>query len=437
MQRGAAVDGKSMGAGGDESRRLKAARLQLARTHVSAGGRLRDTLQEVLVIAATALRVDRVGVWLLQEGAKRSIRCHLLYQPAAAGLYSGVLLHERDFPNYFRAIEARRLVALPDVWAEVEARELWEPYLRPLAIGALLDAPVYRGGRVAGVVCHEHIGGPRGWSEREGDFAVGVAETVSRLMEEAERRKAENSLEAYQQRALEIQRMEGLGQLAAGIAHDFRNVLTTFVGYADILQIKAEGQAEFKKMARGLRSAAVHGQALVDELLAYGQEKLVAPAVLDPAARVEAFEKMARMAVGRRVRLTTRAERPVGRVFMDPAQLERALLNLVVNARDAMPDGGTVELSVGEATVERGAGPRSREGRHVLVAVKDEGTGMGPETLARVFDPFFTTKGKKGTGLGLAIVQQIVTAAGGFVEVSSEPGRGSTFRVYLPMIAGA
>jgi two-component system cell cycle sensor histidine kinase/response regulator CckA len=237
----------------------------------------------------------------------------------------------------------------------------------------------------------------------------------------------------------QAQKMEAVGRLAAGVAHDFNNLLTIMSGHSELL---LRGFAEDAPTAKGLREihkAGVQAALLTRQLLAFSRKEIIAPVVLDLSALVRETDKMLHRLIGEDVELVTELEPDLAPVRADPGHLEQVLLNLVLNARDAMPRGGRITVrteNVRPADVGR-RGPESGSAQplpHVLLAVADTGCGMSPEVRTRIFEPFFTTKGVgKGTGLGLSTVYGIVAQAGGFIEVDSTPGRGSTFRVYLPV----
>ncbi len=409
---------------------MDSARLALARLHTPPGTTLHQSLAELTREAAEALDVDRVGVWLLGED-RQAIRCHHLCQPALGQTFEGVVLHARDFPAYFQALDTTRVVALADARHDPVSQELCAAYLEPLGIGAMLDAPIYRGGRPNGVVCHEHCGGPRDWTEAEQQFAVTVAETVARLFEEAARHEAESTRDAYQTRLMELHRLEALGRLAAGIAHDFRNILFVIQGQGDLLVRSATLPPAELEAARQVVEAARLGHQLTEELLSFGKQTADAPRVVRLCQLLREHERMLRLSLGARHHITLDCASDTASVFIDPSQFERVVLNLVLNARDAMPAGGGIRLATGERSA---TGPDGRSIQMVCLEVIDTGVGMDAATRARLFEPFFTTKGDKGTGLGLAVTDQIVTRAGGFLEVESEPGRGTTMRVLLPRI---
>jgi signal transduction histidine kinase len=407
------------------------ARLRLARVSVAAGATLRQAVQEVIDVAARVLAVDRVSMWRFLDGRK-AIRCEFLYQPANRAAADGTILYERDFPNYFRSLAIHRVVPIADIDGDPVTQEFREPYFRPLGITAMLDAPIYEAGELAGVVCHEQIGPVRQWTAPECEFAAAVADAIGRLHEEAARLLVQGQLHAYRAEIGKLQRLGLVGRMAAGMAHDFNNVLQVILGYADDIADAAKGQTQIEGLAHRVVEAARRGSHLVRDLRALGREQPSRPCVTRLQDMIEKLRPMLAKAAGPRVALDIEPFAPVSQVFVDPDQMERAMLNLVVNARDAMPSGGTIRIALSEATSPRGA---RGDGTYVVLEVTDGGSGMDAETQSRMFEPFFTTKGDKGTGLGLAIVDQIVALAGGFIDVESAVGRGTSVRIYLPRIA--
>jgi two-component system cell cycle sensor histidine kinase/response regulator CckA len=235
------------------------------------------------------------------------------------------------------------------------------------------------------------------------------------------------------------QRLEAVGQLAGGIAHDFNNLLTAIRGYSEFAR---RGLGEDDDRRSDIDEVIVNADraaALIRQLLAFSRRQILQPQVLDPAAIVEGIVPMLRRLIGEQVELTSHTAPGLGGVKVDPSQLEQVIVNLAVNARDAMPDGGklTIELSNFEFDAPYVAAHAAAvPGPYVLLVVSDTGVGMDVETRVRVFEPFFTTKEPgKGTGMGLATVYGIIKQSGGFIYVYSEPGQGTTFRIYLPRVA--
>jgi signal transduction histidine kinase/FixJ family two-component response regulator len=237
----------------------------------------------------------------------------------------------------------------------------------------------------------------------------------------------------------QAQRLEAVGQLAGGIAHDFNNLLTAIRGYAELARRGLSADEGRRDDLDQVIANADRAAALIRQLLAFSRRQVLQSEVLDPAAIVEGIAPLLRRLLGEHIELATCMAPGLGRVTVDPSQLEQVVVNLAVNAADAMPDGGklTIELSNVELDAAYGAiYPDAVPGPHVLLAVSDIGTGMDAATKARAFEPFFTTKGVgKGTGMGLATVYGIVKQSGGSVNLYSEPGQGTTFRIYLPAVA--
>jgi PAS domain S-box-containing protein len=237
---------------------------------------------------------------------------------------------------------------------------------------------------------------------------------------------------------LQSQKMESVGRLAGGVAHDFNNLLGVITGYGDLLLREiGEGHPSHKRVVE-IRKAADRAAALTRQLLAFSRKQVLHLRVLDLNGVVTGIETMLRRLIGEDVELITVLQPGLGRVKADPGQIEQVIANLAVNARDAMPRGGKLIIETGNVDLDEmyaAARPDARPGPHVMLAVSDTGHGMDAETLSHMFEPFFTTKGLgQGTGLGLATVYGIVRQVGGQVMVYSEPGRGTSFKVYLPRL---
>jgi signal transduction histidine kinase len=416
------------GSGGEHAYRETA--LRLARARVTSDRQLREVLKDVTEVAAAALRVSRVGVWFFLD-ERRSIRCDYLHEPDRGDEHAGAILHASDFPVYFSVLQSERLVRFVYREGDPMSEELHHSYLAPLGITAMLDAPIYLGGEVVGIVCHEYVGSPRQWTDPECEFAASVGDIVARLYAEAARLRAESQLHIDQMQLSEVQPFAEVGRLAAGVAHDFNNVLTAVFAYVDL--VKAEARDErLNRLASDLAVILERGRDLTQTLMTLGRTNGQPPRVVSPADVLTSSLALLRGAAGPKVEVAVRAEEGISRILIDPLQLERAIVNLVVNARDAMPGGGVVTIDIREETIGQTA---DRQSTFVVIEVIDSGVGMDEATRDRMFETFFTTKGTRGKGLGLAIVNQVVTLAGGFIQVDSTAGQGTRVRLYLPSIA--
>ncbi len=231
-------------------------------------------------------------------------------------------------------------------------------------------------------------------------------------------------------------KMEAIGRLAGGIAHDFNNMLTAILGNAQLIEMRMDKDDDSQRLLREIQIAARRSADLTRQLLAFSRKQAMEAETLDLNAVIERLEPMLGRMLGEQIAVLTRTDPDLGLISADPSQIDQVLMNLVVNARDAMPEGGTLTIETANAQIseEQARGHADIDpGRYVTLSVSDTGVGMDAETRERVFEPFFTTKGaEQGTGLGLATVYGIVNQSGGHIHVYSEPERGTVFRVYLP-----
>ena len=257
------------------------------------------------------------------------------------------------------------------------------------------------------------------------------------IREIEERRATEEALRKSEEALQHSQKMEAVGRLAGGVAHDFNNLLTAIIGYAELIADRPKVNPLVKQNADLIRKAGEQAATLTRQLLAFSRKQMLQPKVLDLNDLVLNMEKLLRRVIGERFELESQPNAHDGRVRADPGQIEQVVLNLGVNARDAMPSGGRLIIRTSNTHLNeqeaREIEPSLPAGDYVVLSVIDNGTGMDEETQARIFEPFFTTKGPgKGTGLGLATVYGIVRQTGGCVAVESALGTGSTFCIYLP-----
>lgn len=236
----------------------------------------------------------------------------------------------------------------------------------------------------------------------------------------------------------QAQKMEAVGRLAGGIAHDFNNLLMVIQGYADLMTERLAEGDPLRRNAEQIQTASQRATSLTRQLLAFSRKQMLAPKVLNVQSVVVDMEKILRRLIGEDIQLETSSVPDLGLIKADRSQIEQVIMNLAVNARDAMPEGGRLTIETANVELDKAAAHPPAvlsPGKYVMLAVTDNGCGMDAETQAHIFEPFFTTKEKgKGTGLGLATVYGIVKQSGGYVWVYTEPGRGTSFKVYLPRI---
>jgi len=321
-----------------------------------------------------------------------------------------------------------------DSAADLMSRRMTDLYQRPED----RDAVIARFGRFG-----EHASTDLRWKRKDGSPILvhvsaraieledggtgfeGIAEDIT------ERRALEDQLRR-------AQRMEAIARLARGIAHDFNNVLAAIIGSGDLMELELHEDDPARAEATEIRKAAERGAALTHQLLAFARSQALTPQVIDLDAAVPRTLTMLQRLAGNDIAIRIQTAKTPTLVKVEPGQLEQVLLNLAVNAREAMPNGGAIDIEVGRVTVD--AGQLSRypglpDGEYARILVRDTGVGMDAETQAELFEPFFTPKDpSKGIGLGLSIVYGIAKDAGGTVAFTSEQGRGTVFEVILPLI---
>ena len=258
------------------------------------------------------------------------------------------------------------------------------------------------------------------------------------LRDLTEPRRREEELKRRTEELRRIQKMDAIGRLAGGVAHDFNNLLTIIRGYGDLVASQIDRESPAREDLLQVKNAAERASSLNRQLLAFSQKQILRPRVLDINKTVSDLEKMLGRLIGEDIEIITDYSQPLWRIKADPAQIEQVLLNLVINARDALPEGGKITVSTESVSLDNESAGIIKEaspGHFIRLIVADTGVGMDKGVTEHIFDPFYTTKNGESSGLGLSTVYGIVKQHGGWINVYSEPGQGSVFKVYLPALA--
>jgi signal transduction histidine kinase len=380
-----------------------------------------------LRVSAVALGVERVSAWCFDE-AGAFLQCHGLYTLSTASFSTPTeVLRCADVPSYIAGLRERRVVAVKDARTHRLTRELSAGYLEPHGISSLLDAPIIHAGSVVGVVCHEHVGEQRAFEQHEVDFASTVADILALLLEQTARAALERQLRVHEERHQRAMKLEATSRLARTAAHDFNNVLTSVLAYADQLLVTRDEAIRAK--AQAIVEAAEMGARISRELLVLGRDAPSAQGPVDVQAVTKSIVPLLHARFGAAIDVDCRVVLDDTRVLADESQVERLLMNLCVNACEAMGHQGRLSILLRP--------PHSREGTprgYVALEVRDSGPGLSSEAMAHLFEPYFTTK-KTGTGLGLASVHGIVKQLKGRILADNHPEGGASFVVLLPRVA--
>jgi two-component system cell cycle sensor histidine kinase/response regulator CckA len=260
-----------------------------------------------------------------------------------------------------------------------------------------------------------------------------LAAVVRRAMQQVEERAQRRRLELQ---VIEAQKMEVISQLSSGVAHDFNNILAVIVGYSDLITLNLGADSPLRKYAEEIRHASNRATGLTRQLLVFSRKQLVRPVVIDPNDAVKDLDIMLRRLIDAKIKVTIIPGEQIGHIKADSGHIGQVLLNLILNARDAMPQGGEITVETSNVTLDESYAYTHEgilPGNYVMLSVRDTGTGMTEDVKNRLFQPFFTTK-PYGTGLGLATCRTIVEQSDGYIDVSSEIGKGTTFKIYFPRV---
>jgi PAS domain S-box-containing protein len=410
--------------------RQEASLTTLMRSYVRAPDDFATIVREITEVVARTLEAAQVGVWR-HDDRGTSTRCQDLLEWPALHHSSGEEWTEEAHPRFFRAIAAADVIAAYDAAVDARTSELAERHLKPDGITSVMAVAIRSQGATVGVLSCHHQGPRRRWMPDEQTYALAVANLLSAIIAQVERQRLEAQLR-------QAQKLEAIGQLAGGVAHDFNNILTVILGRTEEAVQDRRLPPDLHEAMADIAQNAERATALTRQLLAFSRRQTIQVKDVDMNVVVGTMTRMLNRILGEDIDVDIHyAPRPAY-VRADPGMIEQVLLNLVVNARDAMPLGGhlSLEIALVEGTPE--SGPVKPNGSWVCLRVTDMGSGIPPEHLPHIFEPFFTTKDVgKGTGLGLATTYGIVQQHGGWIDVDSEVERGTTFRVFFPHVSAA
>jgi signal transduction histidine kinase/CheY-like chemotaxis protein len=329
------------------------------------------------------------------------------------------------------ALENRTIIVdtqLDNIWAGCTCEICTPPF------SSFIGLPLKLGSTTVGVIAlGNHNGGYRSSPVAElENYAQTCALAIRSARADLDRNTAQENLR-------QAQKMEAVGQLAGGIAHDFNNLLTVINGYSTLVLQKVTDNEQLRKEVEQILNAGERAATLVRQLLAFGRRQVLEPRQLNVNSLIASLHKILCRLIGEQITITTQLSSDVGLVKADPSQIEQIIMNLVISARDTFERGGNITIETSNMVLDDGFVRENKgavAGSFVMISVRDNGMGMSPETIGRIFEPFFSTKEQgKGSGLGLATVYGIVKQSGGYIQVKSEIGIGSEFRVYLPKMA--
>lgn len=363
--------------------------------------------------SARTLGVERVSIWMLTPD-RSAIECSLQYSLSNNEFSEGGTILRSAAARYFEAVVSKRVIVVPDAHTDPITTQLSQ-YLHEAGVGALLDAPIYRDGEVIGVVCHEHVGGARKWSDREAGFASAVADMLTILIEQAERAELRAAIDAQRQLEAQNQKMQALVNLARVVTHDLSNLLTIATLRAGSLPEESDINSASEEMSHVLG----YGNQLLRHLKDFCDERTPTENVLVRACVLE-LEPVIHALLGKDIEFSLVPPEEEVTLAISRVELEQVIMNLIGNAQDASDGHSKIQLKFWT------------EGADLHLEVADTGRGMSPLTQSRLFEPFFSTKDGH-SGIGLAAVYGIVQRSNGRIDLRSALGEGTTFHLVFPI----
>ena len=423
-----------------QRRRQREVVVELATHPATAEGDFESLSVLVTERLAAVAAVERASVWLLSE-EPATLELVDLYAQARGEHERGTSLKASEYPDYFAALHRSLLIDADDAMRDPRTREFGRGYLTSHGISSMLDAAIRVAGEVVGVVCLEHVGPPRRWETHEIEFAAEISDQLTLALHNRNRREARARERALQDQLLHGQKMDALGRLAGGVAHDFNNQLMVISASAELLAEMLDNPTA-QTLTQEMVKASFRAGELTQQLMSFSRRQPLARHELDLREFVAKLEELLRRVLGRGATLVCTLPKLPVRVSASEGLIQQLLTNLIDNAREAIREDrkgpGRVELSLEIAELREPLvimGKAVEVGRYALIGVADDGVGMSQELEGRVFEPFFTTKPEgEGAGLGLATAYSITQRLEGTIKVASELGKGSHFLIFLPLL---
>ncbi|MBN2227673.1 MAG: response regulator [candidate division Zixibacteria bacterium] len=422
-------------------RQRDAIRRMIADDGIPAGD-VEPAVKRIMEIVANTIDVERVSTWLFNMECTQ-MECVDLFERSTQRHSQGVKFTMADYPRYFDAVKKERTIAVGDARVDPRTDEFAEGYLIPLGITSMLDTALLVFGKLRGVMCVEHFGEPRAWASDEITFAEEISAQLSQLYSNAERICSEKQRRDLQERLERAERMEALGILAGGVAHDLNNTLGPIVGYTELLLRQLDKDDKVAKRIEKIGKSAQDAADVIQDLLTLarrGRYEMV-PTDLNRVVG-DYLESPAFLALSESrpdIKVDVDLDESISLLMGSSAHLLKVVMNLVVNAYDAMNDGGALTITTSMRYLEQlsnGYTPENAPGEFLMLSVIDTGKGIAAEDLAKIFEPYYSKKkmgGSSGSGLGLSVVYGIVKDHKGFYDIVSNPGTGTEFQLYFPI----
>ncbi len=397
--------------------------LDLAKTNWLSMSNLGECIAHITETAAQMVAVERASVWFYDE-TRSHIECSDLFLASQSIHQKPGILKAKDFPEYFEAMRQARIIDAVDAHKDARTAEFSGSYLLQHHIGAMLDAPIRFRGETCGVICLEHVGDTRDWTRNEKAFISTLTDVLALAMEQWQHQHSLQEHARLELKMLESQKLESLGVLAGGIAHDLNNMLTPILSRASLAALKLGSNHPAIGDVVAIEQAAIRAGDIIKQLLAYAGRTPNQKRPVNINRVVREMTELLKHTISSHAEIKYELSRHKLVALADPGQIQQVVLNLITNASDAVASKrGTILLRT----------KLIDQGRSISLEVIDNGCGMDQKTQASIFDPFFTTKAD-GHGLGLAAVMGIVEGHGGSLHVTSEPNVGTEIRLVLPLV---